>query len=100
MLSGLGLLLSGAVVSGKEGRTYYDAETMANVKAKIDQHPWAREQVEVARKSAAWYLTKANEELWEFVPPPEQLRAINVCIAHDCPFCGDEITRKAGHYPW
>ncbi|MCK5801740.1 MAG: heparinase II/III family protein [Lentisphaeria bacterium] len=100
MLTGLGLLLSGTVLAGKEKRTYYDAETMANLKAKISRHAWAKQQVKAARKSAAWYLSKSDLELWEFVPPPEQLRAINVCIAHDCPFCGDEITRKAGHYPW
>ena len=100
MMTGLGPLLSGVAAAGKHGRTYYDAGTMAQVKAKISQHAWAKQQVRSARKSAAWYLDKSDKELWEFVPPPEQLRAINVCIAHDCPFCGDEITRKAGHYPW
>ena len=94
------LLLSGAAVSGKDGRTYYDTEMMAKVKATIAQHDWAKAQVAAARSAAAWYLDRSDQELWDFVPPAEQLRAINVCIAHDCPFCGDEITRKAGHYPW
>ncbi|MBT3374694.1 MAG: hypothetical protein HN742_39440 [Lentisphaerae bacterium] len=100
MMAGLGFLLSGVALAGKNGRTYYDAETMAQVKVRIGQHTWAKQQVEAARARSAWYVDKSDRELWEFVPPPEQLRAINVCIAHDCPFCGDEITRKAGHYPW
>lgn len=84
----------------KSGRTYYDAATMERVRQKIQAHQWARDQVEAARRAAEWYLQMSPEELWEFVPPPEQMRAINVHIGHDCPYCGPEITRKAGHYPW
>ena len=84
----------------KTERTYYDAETMTRVKEKIAKHSWPQSQVSSAAASAEWYLRMSDQEIWDFVPPPEQLRAINVCIAHDCPFCGDEITRKAGHYPW
>lgn len=84
----------------KTERTYYNDETMARMREKVEKHDWARSQVESARSAAAWYLEMADQEIWDFVPPPEQLRAINVCIGHDCPFCGDEITRKAGHYPW
>jgi hypothetical protein len=84
----------------KDRRTYYDDAMMARVRDKIAKHQWAKDQVESLKSQAAWYVAKSDAELWDFVPPPEQLRAINVCIAHDCPFCGDEITRKAGHYPW
>ena len=67
MLSGFALLLSGAVLSGKEERTYYDTETMAKVRAKISQYPWAKQQVEAARRSAAWYLGKTDDELVAFI---------------------------------
>jgi len=84
----------------KTARSYYDAETMDRVRQKVEEHDWAQAQVEAARSAAQWHLQMSDEELWEFVPPPEQMRAINVHIGHDCPFCGPEITRKAGHYPW
>lgn len=84
----------------KTARSYYDADVMARVRTKIEAHDWAQAQVDAARQAAEWYLAMGDDELWEFVPPPEQLRAINVNIGHDCPYCGPEITRKAGHYPW
>ncbi len=84
----------------KDGRTYYDAELMARVRQKIEKHDWAKRQIESAKAASAWLIKMSDQELWDFIPPPEQIRAINVHIAHDCPVCGDEITRKAGHYPW
>ena len=88
------------MASAKTERTYYDRDVMATMAEKIAQHDWARAQVDAVKSAAEWYLARSDQDTWDFVPPPEQLRAINVCIAHDCPFCGDEITRKAGHYPW
>jgi len=93
-------LLVAGMVSAKDRRTYYDDDVMARVRQRVREHAWARGQVESAKGGAAWLLELSEQELWDFVPPPEQIRAINVCIAHDCPICGDEITRKAGHYPW
>ncbi len=84
----------------KTARTYYDAQTMARVRHKIEAFDWAQAQVEAAGRAAQWHLQFSDQELWQFVPPPEQMRAINVHIGHDCPICGDEITRRAGHYPW
>lgn len=94
------LLVVAASGWAKSARTYYDEDVMARVRTKIEAHDWAQAQVEAVARSAEWYLDMSDEELWEFVPPPEQMRAINVCIGHDCPYCGPEITRKAGHYPW
>jgi hypothetical protein len=88
------------MASAKTERTYYDRDVMAEMREKIAQHDWAQAQVDALKSAAEWYLARSDQDTWDFVPPPEQLRAINVCIAHDCPFCGDEITRKAGHYPW
>ncbi|MGD9494675.1 MAG: heparinase II/III family protein [Armatimonadota bacterium] len=94
------LLVAVGVGWAKTGRSFYDDELMARVQQKIEEHEWARAQVEAARTAAQWHLQFSDQELWEMVPPPEQMRAINVCIGHDCPFCGPEITRQAGHYPW
>ncbi len=96
------LVMTVAMTAGAEktARTYFDDAKMARMTSLVEQNEWAQRQVEAARKAAEWYLQFSDEELWEFVPPPEQMRAINVHIGHDCPTCGDEITRKAGHYPW
>ena len=85
---------------GRTGRAYYDEAMMGRVAEKIERYEWARKQMARTMCSCEWVLEMADQDLWDFVPPPEQIRAINVCIAHDCPTCGDEITRKAGHYPW
>ncbi|MGE5532328.1 MAG: heparinase II/III family protein, partial [Bacteroidota bacterium] len=85
--------------SAKSARTFYDEALMARVKQKLQDPQWASEPA-AARASCEWLLKMSDQELWDFIPPPEQMRAINVCIAHDCPTCGDEVNRKAGHYPW
>ena len=92
--------LSATAASAKESRTFYDENLMARMTEKIEKHQWAKDQVAALKNSSEWLVKMSDEELWNFVPPPEQIRAINVCIAHDCPICGGEITRKAGHYPW
>lgn len=84
----------------KKTSTYYDQAMMARVSEKIEKHDWAKAERDEIKDSCSWLLEIPDEELWDFVPPPEQIRAINVCIGHDCPICGPEITRKAGHYPW
>ncbi len=94
------LLVAAGAGWAKTARSYYDAETMERVRAKVEAFDWAQAQVEAAADAARWHLQFSDEELWQFVPPPEQIRAINVHIGHDCPICGDEITRRAGHYPW
>ncbi len=94
------LVLIAGVVHAKTARTYYDEDTMAKVNAKIEKYDWAKGQVASAKSGGDWYLKMSDQELWDFVPPPEQLRAINVCHGRDCPYCGEEIIRKGGAYPW
>ncbi|MHB8995864.1 MAG: heparinase II/III domain-containing protein [Armatimonadota bacterium] len=85
--------------SAKTARTFYDDALMTRVKQKLQDPLWASDPAS-ARASCEWLVKMSDQELWDFIPPPEQMRAINVCIAHDCPTCGDEVNRKAGHYPW
>jgi len=84
----------------KQGRTYFDESFMAGLQQKLAKERWAQEQATVLRRDCQWLMEMSDQALWDFIPPPEQMRAINVCIGHDCPICGDEINRKAGHYPW
>ncbi|MBI3923681.1 MAG: heparinase II/III family protein [Armatimonadetes bacterium] len=84
----------------KTARTYYTDAMIASAKAKAAKFDWAKAQRDGIVAGADWLAKMSDKELWDFVPPPEQMRAINVHIGHDCPICGPEITRKAGHYPW
>jgi hypothetical protein len=84
----------------KTDRTYYTAAEMGQARAKIAKYDWAKNQVTAAEAAAARWIAMGDQELWNFVPPPEQLRALNVCFGVDCPVHGAEIFRKGGHYPW
>jgi len=94
------LMISVTITYAKDGRTYYDDEMMSRVREKIEKYDWAKAQVRAAEARCQWYMDMSDQELWDLVPPPEQLRAINVCHGVGCPFCGEEIIRKGGHYPW
>ncbi|NPV46453.1 MAG: hypothetical protein HPY69_05825 [Armatimonadetes bacterium] len=100
LLAGLALALLTSAATAKNSRTFYSEEMMARVRQKLATEEWAQAEAASARRAVQWLLDMSDQEVWDFIPPPEQLRAINVCIGHDCPVCGDEITRKAGHYPW
>ncbi|MGI5818046.1 MAG: heparinase II/III domain-containing protein [Armatimonadota bacterium] len=90
----------GSVAWAKDGRTYYDDETMARAANAIQTEEWARGSVESAEASARRWVQMSDEELWDFVPPPTQLRAINVAFGVGCPEHGAQIFREGGHYPW
>lgn len=93
-------LMIGAVAWGKTGRTYYDDELMAQMRAKIERYDWAKAQVNAARTAAEPWVAMSDQELWDFVPPPGQLRALNVSFGVGCPVHGTEVFRRGGHYPW
>lgn len=94
------LLLIALPAWAKDRRTLYDDAFMAGLKQKLETQQWARDQAAAIVSDSNWLMKMSDQELWDFIPPPEQMRAINVCIAHDCPVCGDEVNRRAGHYPW
>jgi len=88
------ILLSVSIAYAKTGRTYYDDELMARVRDKIARHDWAKAQVDGAKNSCKRWLEMSDEELWDFVPPPEQLRALNVHFGKGCPKCGKAVIRR------
>ncbi|MFO7946934.1 MAG: heparinase II/III family protein, partial [Armatimonadota bacterium] len=85
---------------GKSGRTFYDDERLARALEKVEKHDWARAKADAIANSCDWLADKSDEDLWNFVPPPGQMRAINVCFGHGCPEHGEKIFREGGHYPW
>lgn len=95
----IALAVTGAA-SAKTARTYYTDARIATAMEKIKRFPWAKSSLAAAEAAAAPFAAMTDQELWDFVPPPEQLRALNVCFGVDCPVHGAEIFRKGGHYPW
>ncbi len=94
------LVFMAGVTHAKSGRTYYDDEMMGRVADKIARYDWAKRQVEGSKAACGRWLAMSDDELWDFVPPPEQLRALNVSFGNGCPIHGKEVFRKGGHYPW
>ena len=94
------LVAVSASVQAKQQRTFYDEQTVTRVRERVRSRADAKAQADAVISSCAWLLEMPEQQLWDLVPPPEQLRAINVCHGVGCPFCGEEIIRKAGHYPW
>ena len=96
----LALAASCTLLHAKTERTYYTEEKLAGAREKIEKYDWARGQLDGAKSSCEWLLEMSDQELWDFVPPPEALRALNVSFGRGCPVHGKEVFRKGGHYPW
>ncbi len=71
----------------------------AQVKA-LRGNPKTQAEARKLRKQLHRYLEMSYEQLWQFIPPAKQLRAVNVAFNRGCPICGREIFREKGHYPW
>jgi len=84
----------------KQGRTYYTEQKVEHMRAQIAQQEWARQAARSAEDAVQWVVGMSDQELWDFVPPPEQARALNVCFGVGCPVHGAEVFRRGGHYPW
>ncbi len=89
-----------AISYGKDGRTYYSETRMAGMRERIEKYEWARSQVASAKDACHWVIEMSDEDLWNFVPPPEQLRALNVNFGVGCPEHGNAIYRANGRWPW
>ncbi|MEN6301792.1 MAG: hypothetical protein ABFD96_03665, partial [Armatimonadia bacterium] len=97
------IFLSIALISSlqaKSARTFYTDARIAAAQAKIAKYDWARGSVAGAEAAAKRWVEMSDQALWDFIPPPEQLRALNVSFGVDCPVHGAEIFRLGGHYPW
>ncbi|MCD6362113.1 MAG: heparinase II/III family protein [Armatimonadetes bacterium] len=96
----IALILSTVLAHAKDGRSFYTDDRLQIALSKIEQFAWARSEVDAAKRACAWAIEMSDQELWDFIPPPEQARALNVCFGVGCPVHGTEIFRKGGHYPW
>lgn len=84
----------------QSGRNYYDIKTVAAAREKVDKYDWAIAQKQKLKKRVSWIMQMSDQELWDFVPPVTQRRALNVSFNVGCPQHGKEVYRHGGHYPW
>jgi hypothetical protein len=89
-----------AVAGPKTKRTLYTEAKVQKAREKVANLEWARKQVETLEENARFFTQMSDEELWNYVPPGDQFRALNVNFGADCPIHGAEIHRAGGHYPW
>ncbi|MFA6012033.1 MAG: hypothetical protein WC799_18725, partial [Desulfobacteraceae bacterium] len=96
------LIFLTSAVDAKDRSTYYDKDMLSHALRNIDKFQWAKDQLKDLKESHSWILKMTDQEVWDFVPPPEQLRSINVCHGVGCPIDKKEIYRvgERPHYPW
>jgi len=80
----------------KSGRTLQTEEQLAGLRA--DAQTPAR--IAGLRAACDYLLKMSDDELWDFVPPPDLPRCLNVRFGVGCPVHGAEIFKVGGHYPW
>lgn len=110
VMAGLFLIASAGSALAAE-RTHggrYTAERIANLRANVARHDWAKKERDEAVKNAAPWLAKSEEELWAMVPGQDLGRCIDVTMDRTvtsgkkrlgCLKCGDKID-KFGNYPY
>ena len=99
----IGILLvciNGRQVLAKTRSNLLSDEQVATARANVAKYDWARKSLDGAKASVQWVLEMPDEELWEFIPPADQPRALNVRFGIDCPIHGAEIFKKGANYPW
>ena len=99
-LTVLVLCLSARQAMGKTKRTLMTDEQIRQARQNVANYDWAAKSLQSAKKSVEWVLNMSDQELWDFIPPADQPRALNVRFGFDCPIHGKEIFKKGGHYPW
>lgn len=91
------LVLVGATMArAKTGRSLTSDVELAALRTAPD----TAAKIESLRAATAFLLQQSDEELWQFIPPPDLPRALNVRFGFDCPIHAKEIFRVGGHYPW
>jgi len=94
------ILACGRQAQAKTGRNLLSDEQVRQARENVQKLDWARKSLEDTKAAVEWVLAMPDEDLWEFIPPADQPRALNVRFGFDCPIHGKEIFKKGGHYPW
>ena len=94
------IYLTGQTCGAKTGRTYFTDEQVRQARENVQKYDWAKAMQDEATKPVEWVLNMSDEELWDFIPPAEQPRGLNVHFGADCPIHGKEIHKVGANYPW
>jgi hypothetical protein len=92
----MAVALTCAGASAKSGRALHTDEQVAALRA----DPGSAANIAGLRAACDYLLKMSDEELWQFVPPPDLPRALNVRFGTGCPVHGTAIFEAGGHYPW
>ncbi len=87
-----------AIAQAKTGRTFYTDEMLAAMHD--DVAGWASKQPDGYARTCAWIVEMSDQQLWDFVPPLTQKRALNAAFGVGCPVHGKAVFKAGGHYPW
>lgn len=94
------VVLSVGFSSAKTHRTCYTDAMVIKARQRIEAKEWAKAQARAAEAQCQWLIQMSDDDLWNFIPPAPQMRALNVNFGSDCPIHGAAIHRAGGHYPW
>ncbi|MCD6221865.1 heparinase II/III family protein [bacterium] len=65
----------------------FSRKDFIQIKKYIKKYPWAKDAFEKIKKDADYWVSKSDEEIYNFIPP-ENPRAYCPCYAFGCPICG------------
>jgi len=84
----------------KTARTLATDQQLRQARANVARYDWAANSLADTCRTVEWVLEMPDDQLWDFIPPAEQPRALNVRFGVDCPIHGKQIFKVGGHYPW
>ncbi|MCZ7596881.1 MAG: hypothetical protein M5U09_02690 [Gammaproteobacteria bacterium] len=87
------------IAGAKTGPVLHTPEAVAAAREKIAKFDWAAKQRDDAVAASARWMAMSDQQIWDFVPPAEQRRALNVSFGVGCPVHGTAVFRAGGHYP-
>lgn len=85
---------------GKTARTLLTDQQLRQARANVARYDWAANLLADTCRAVEWVLAMPDDELWDFIPPADQPRALNVRFGVGCPVHGKEVFKVGGHYPW
>ncbi len=100
VLSAILICLSAGQCYSKTRQNLFTTEQVNQARENALKQESTRKSLEVTKQEVQWLMDMSDEDIWEFIPSAEQVRALNVRFGVDCPIHGAEIFKKGGHYPW
>lgn len=100
ILSAMLMCLSAGQCYSKTRQSLFTPEQVEQARKNALTQESTLKSLEATKKEVQWLMDMSDEEVWQFIPPADQVRALNVRFGIGCPIHGAEIFKKGGHYPW